>query len=489
MTMTLTIGSYIESVSNCNGRFRTLKKAYPVIDSDGNPVFAAGGRIVTFRLEYNGTKYLLRCPLAVSDREKILAEKYALQIRHMNNPFIAYCDYLPGELLAYGPKGKSVWTDVIIEKEPDGEPLRAFIRSRLMLSDRQPFRDLLIKISAMAAGFHREGLIHGNLRYENIIVDGNGSPVALGYPMSHDKNEESDTAGFAALAMNTYIAACEPSIYAGIHGKSLLLPEVLDRNVTHIQTQAQFLRNKPMETIAEIILKGGSDRIKLNRALTALSETPFVPLPLLTGLMAGGEGEDSAVSVGSQDNYVPVAALRKDTTFSIDFRKCDFTAPAADTMVRFRIGTKWDFADRYGNRITNSGFLEASDFYEGRAVVTTENGMGMIDRRGNFVLGPGFETVEWYGKENIASACADGKWELYNRRGKQLTVGGYDWMGECSEGTFLARRGNKFGYLNSDGTNLTDMRFDDAYSFRGGTATVKIGMETYRIDGNGHKRG
>ena len=485
--MTLTIGSYIESISNCKGRLRTLKTAYPILDSEGNPVFTAGVRIVTFRIKYNGGKYLLRCPLAISDREKVLAEKYALEIRYLSNPFLSYCDYLPDELLTYGPQGKVIWADIIIEEEPDGEPFRTFIRSRLMLSDRRPFRDLLLNLSAMASDFHCNGLIHGNLKHENIIVGSDGFPVAWGYPMSHDKRQEADIAGFAALALNTYIAACEPSLYANINGKSMLLPEVLSMGAKHIKTQAQFLRIKPIETIAEIVLKGESDRIKLNRALAALAETPFVPLQLLTSLTAGTEGQEATIRNGSHDNYIPLTGLSEDATLRVDFRKCDFTAPAADTMIRFRIGSKWDFADRYGNRITNSGFLEAWDFYEGRAVVATEKGMGIIDRSGNFVLEPYFETVEWYGKENVASACADGKWELYDRTGKQLTRGSYDWMSDCSEGTFLARRGNKFGYLNANGTNLTDMRFDDAYSFRGGTATVKVGTEIYRIDTEGHK--
>lgn len=478
----------MESLSNRTGRFRTLKGACPVLDSEGNPVFTAGSRAVTFRLEHDGRKYLTRCPLAMSDREKALSEKYALEIRHMNNPYMPYCDYLPGELLAYSPRGEAVWADIIIEEEPDGEPFRAFLRSRLMLADRQPFRELLANIAAMASDLYRNELVHGNLRHGNIIVRDN-SPVALNYPMSHDKRQEADIAGFAALALNTYIAACEPSLYAGMSGTSMLQPEVLALNAEHIRTQAEFLRNEPLGTIAEMFLRGDPDRLKLNRALGSLASAPFVPLPLLSGLVTGTEIPYAEVAGAEErrDICVPAAGPREDTTFRVDFRKCDFTAPAADTVIRFRIGAKWDFADRYGNRITDSGFLEAGDFYEGRAVVATEKGAGMIGRDGNFILEPGFETVEWYGKDNVASACADGRWELYDRTGKQLTAGGYDWMGECSEGTFLVRRGNKFGYLNTDGTNLTDMRFDDAYSFRGGTATVKVGTEIYRIDRNGRK--
>lgn len=429
---------------------------------------------------------MLRCPLVMSPREKTAAKMYSEEIRHLGNPFLSRCEYLPAELLVYDSYGDPVRTDVIMEEEPDGDPLRAYIRSRLMVSDRKPFRELLRGFAAMSEYFYGNSIIHGNLRHGNIIVNAKGIPVALNYPMSYDKRPRADIKGFASLVLNTYIAACEPSLYAGFHVPDMLMPEVMDRNVRHIITQGEFLRNEALTGIAGIYMKDGADRVMLNRYLTSLAETPFTPLPLLAGLAAEYDGN---VNIAGAGNYDPEgkAFYREDDTFKLDFRKCDFVAPVADTLIRFRIEGKWDFADRYGNRITDCGFSDALDFYEGCAVVATERGHGMINRSGRFVLGPGFEAIEWYGKENVASACADGKWELYDRTGRQLTSGAYDWMSDCSEGIFLVRRGNKFGYLHADGTKLTAMRFDDAYSFRNGTATVRTGSEVFKINREGRR--
>lgn len=483
--MSVTLGSYIESMMHGCAGFRTLAGICPRTDSSGRPLFTAGSRTVAFSVSRGGADFLLRCPLAMSVAERVQAEKYSMESVRKSNPFIAACDYLRGEMLVFDGAGRAVWQDVILEELPAGVPLARFVRSVLFASGRRPFRLLLQSVARMAESLADAGMVHGNLRPENIFADAEGTVKAANYALSADRDPKSDIKAFASLAASLFVTACEPSLFGELGGGKSPSPSVTGKNYKHILAQAEFLR---LAELAELLKAADSrtemTRSELHSALNALCATPFAPMPLLAELIAGESGK---TAVGIRTAAPVKATEQDDATLLVDFRRCEYVGDVSDTIIRFRERGAWGFADRYGRRLTSEGFLDAGDFYEGRAAVETHSGWGLIDRRGGYVMPPRFESLEWHGAENVVSACADGKWELYGRDGRQLTTGMYDWIGDCSEGAFVARRGNRFGYLRADGTALTGMRFDDAYSFRDGKAMVRLGNETYHIDTDGYR--
>ena len=53
------------------------------------------------------------------------------------------------------------------------------------------------------------------------------------------------------------------------------------------------------------------------------------------------------------------------------------------------------FVDTDNNPVIPAQFVWAGDFREGRAEVQTQTGMGLIDRRGCYVIPPEYEIVDY----------------------------------------------------------------------------------------------
>ena len=73
----------------------------------------------------------------------------------------------------------------------------------------------------------------------------------------------------------------------------------------------------------------------------------------------------------------------------------DEVAPMHDMMRRVCADGLYGFTDAAGDTVVAPSFIYAEDFRENRAVVETENGMGVIDRSGRFVIEPCYDIVEF----------------------------------------------------------------------------------------------
>ena len=171
----------------------------------------------------------------------------------------------------------------------------------------------------------------------------------------------------------------------------------------------------------------------------------------------------------------------------LDTETCEHIGRPADTVVRYCKNGLWGYADAELRPLTAPVFTRADEFYEGRAAAGNTGGVGLIDRSGGFVMEPRFEALEWYGEWNVAAACLDGEWNLYDRCGKRLTASGYDWMAPPAEGTLLVRRRERFGFIDLTGQPVTELRYEEAFSFSDGRALVRTGHTAYFIDREGRR--
>ena len=71
--------------------------------------------------------------------------------------------------------------------------------------------------------------------------------------------------------------------------------------------------------------------------------------------------------------------------------------------------------------------------------------------------------------------------------GRRLTSEAYDWMSDPREGFIITRRSDKYGYINLAGGQAIPARFDEAYSFENGKATVAADNDSFHIDTKGDK--
>ncbi len=80
----------------------------------------------------------------------------------------------------------------------------------------------------------------------------------------------------------------------------------------------------------------------------------------------------------------------------------------------------YGYIDSDGVEVIPTQFLEADDFREGRAEVKTSSGMGLIDKRGNFIIPPIYEIVDFVDEEGYVLVRQDGLWAQFSYNGEQI---------------------------------------------------------------------
>lgn len=79
------------------------------------------------------------------------------------------------------------------------------------------------------------------------------------------------------------------------------------------------------------------------------------------------------------------------------------------------------YVDADNRPVIAAQYLWAGDFHEGRAEVETPTGMGLIDRRGGYVIPPRYEIVEYDPATSVSRVRQNGRWALFDYLGRRLT--------------------------------------------------------------------
>ena len=169
--------------------------------------------------------------------------------------------------------------------------------------------------------------------------------------------------------------------------------------------------------------------------------------------------------------------------------------------------------------LSTESYVNAGDFYEGLAAVKIKNQWGFIDRSGKLVIAPQFNP--WQGQFNgffsdglVAVNLTSGKksgvdgndpvgvrWGFADHSGKIVIkpqfIGNYyspphfvDGLAVIAGnfvGTTVATFGlnTKYGYINKTGSFVIPQKFDEAYDFSDGLASVRIDKKYGFIDKTG----
>lgn len=479
---TVTINSISESLLNPEKRFRTIRHIAPITDTYGNPCFTLASGTADFEVTLNGERHLMRVPLEWNEAQRSAASIDALSTLSPQATAVASCRYYNRELVTFDQHGEAHHNDIILERLPSGLLLREFIRTHLGSSDRAVLRKLLSGLADMHDALDAAGLTHGHLSARNIVVDADYHPIALRYIHHFRREEGSDRRALILLALHLYTAACEPAAHIAI--QELPRHERDRKMLRNLLLHAEFSRDETLlAAVKSLQMEHAPDVAESSALLRAIASAPFSGMPLLSALLLETEGTPKIDYAGDvKASY----CAGKDKSLRVDFNRCDFVGTLADTLIRYRKEGVWGFANREGVPV-GAGYLHAADFYEGRAAVATKSGFGLIDRDGHYLMQPTYETLEWYGAEGVVAACSDGKWMLYDRVVKPLTTNAYDWIADPCEAIFLVRRNGRFGYIRINGTAITEVRYEEAFSFRNGTALVRLNGESFHIDRNGKR--
>lgn len=480
--MNPTITAVIESLLNPQGRFRTLKRIIPETDSRGTPVFTFSADTACFEVTVNGNRCLLRIPMGWNEKQRINAAHEAIRTATAQG-YVARCEYLDNEITTFDSHGRAVRSDIIVEYINSATPLISFLRMNLDRRGDTNVRCFLVALEATHGFMCSSSLYHGYVRVGTIMVTQDNKPLLLDYLHTRSRKPESDYYSLLYIAFLVFVVVCEPSLhYYMMHMNG----DDKNRFMKSALLQAEFSRDEEFAGIIRKLLNGSLLSAESTAAaLHFFAGKTFAPMPLLVSLI---DNKDDLVRINYAKDFHASYDAGNDSAVTVDFGQCDFVGGISDTMVRYKNGKLWGYADRHGHKLGEAVYFSAEDFYEGRAaVVDSEGGHGLIDRAGSFVMQPVYESLEWYGEDNTVVASADGKWKLYDRCGGELSPHSYDWVGDPCERTFIVKRGSKYGFVRAGGKPLTELRFDEAFSFSGGKALVNSEGRSFYIDAEGKK--
>lgn len=473
MSRLLPIEAYLEALNNIHQRAPQLASLHPILEHSTRCFHLTHDHII-FTLSDGSNLWSLTLPLG----EKFAIPQAEIKARITlcaHTSFICEAHYLPVALTLFDSCGNTHPREGILQRAYT--PIAEFLRLNCAPSRHHILRTALQNLALSTSRIISEGMTNLPLTREAIQFDKQGVLRLANHPITSTCKAPVELLCEVAIAI--YIAGSQPDIIRTFLTPSTS-PEEYSKRLRHTLASAEHYGIEALSTLIKQLTSKASNE-SLCKAMEALSGEPFRPMPLLASLTAN-TCKDGIVEVVTEGN------ICDEPHEKIDFGACDELFQS-DQIIRYRKGNIWGYAHYDGERIaTRSLLIAAYDFVEGRAVVRTQRGYGMIDTSGRMVLNDVWEDVAWYGDENIATACdTQGRWHIFDRLGRQLSTHPADWMGDACEGYIVARKGAKFGYYSTDGQKRTDFIYDEAFSFSEGVALVAHNGTRYHIDTSFHR--
>lgn len=467
----LPITAYIDALGCEQQRSIFLKG----LEIDISERIATHSHTIAFPLIGRGRRWSLTIPTA----GKFPIDEHTIRLKCLatQNPenHLAPAEYIPQALVVFDSLGGAHTVAALLQESPT--PLVSFIRQNCSIKRRGHLRAAIESIHRALIG---PLPTHGHLSKERIGFGQQGELFLCDYPIVGTA-ERSDATTLGKAALLLYIGACNTGAIRELLSDPQ--PETLEhtRRLRCILSAAEHHGATALATLCSAILNEAS-KSTICSAILGLANQRFMPLELLQPLLASRTPQ--CILTAPQDHSLPEEKL-----LTVDFALCDSVEIASDEIVRYRRGGRWGYAHTNGEAIIiEREIIAAYDFEEGRAVIRTPRGYGLVDSSGRLVMNDVWEQMCWYGDENVCIASDNlDRWHIYDRMGRQLTTVACDWMGDASEGFVVARRGARFGYFGTDGQRRTDFLYDEAFSFCEGRALVRRKGDYFHIDTSFHR--
>jgi len=131
------------------------------------------------------------------------------------------------------------------------------------------------------------------------------------------------------------------------------------------------------------------------------------------------------------------------------------------TLIPYRNGNKWGFADPQGNIVIPCTFEDAHPFKEGLAAVMVDELIGFINPEGKLVIPADYEDVSDF-SEGLAAVLVDDKYGYINSENNMVIAPAYDFAGLFKNGyaeveVEEAGAGQFFGIINQEGKDVIEL--------------------------------
>jgi len=161
----------------------------------------------------------------------------------------------------------------------------------------------------------------------------------------------------------------------------------------------------------------------------------------------------------------------------------DEVLPFSEGFAAVRSGDKWGFIDDSGRLVIRLQFTAAYYFHQGAAAAEVDSGAVLIDTSGK-ILAQGFQLVDAITDGRVPVSRGE-KSGYLDTNGAVVIPLKYDGVASFSDGLAAVKQGKKWGYVNRDGQMVIPPRYDRAGPFSSGLAPAKLGDNSGFIDKSG----
>lgn len=147
-------------------------------------------------------------------------------------------------------------------------------------------------------------------------------------------------------------------------------------------------------------------------------------------------------------------------------------------------GCSWGYVNGTGKIIVEPAFTRAETFKNGRAIVANDNGEGVIDRRGQFIIPTSSHEIERVGSSFRISVAAR-RAGLIDTLGNLRLPTGYQSVNRPSEGFMAANQNGLWGFLSETGSLAIPFQFMAVNDFSESRASVQTAQGWTSVEASG----
>lgn len=157
-------------------KYPMLREAVPLRASNGTYIIGGGAYAVVSKINVAQEQWALRLPTAKQNGADARYKAIAAEVASGNDLFVKVI-YAPDGIEA--PVGSGLIRPVVLMEWVEGEVVRDFVIDACEKEDSRALESLRDAFVKLAGNMHRNGVSHGDLSPDNIIVDQTGDEIRL----------------------------------------------------------------------------------------------------------------------------------------------------------------------------------------------------------------------------------------------------------------------------------------------------------------------
>ena len=145
-----------------------------------------------------------------------------------------------------------------------------------------------------------------------------------------------------------------------------------------------------------------------------------------------------------------------------------------------------NFVDDKGNTLSDTDFLEATDFVDGISKVKTSEGYNFYTSEGEYLMDTFYQKLSLFWGDYAHGQNEDGSWTVLKKDGTPLTTTTYKGVGIGTSGFTPVIKDDGLTYFLNDNGEEIGSGYREVQGFSSGLCTVRIDEPQYETDEEGN---